>query len=173
VNSGPSGIALFLVGEGLATTRAQPLLPRSDNWDYRMDRCIRLAYRYHDLDVVELTVSAWNGSFGGSTRVWVGQGGLADAATLLADFPVSLEDKREVTFGAFAGGAVTLQFACIDGAGHCRLRVTMEADYDRGNLLAEHVEMLCALEPAALDQFVKQMRELNSSLTGSAVLTLQ
>ena len=141
-----------------------------------MDHCVRLSYRYHGLDVVELTVSAWNGRFGGSTRVWVAQGGLADAATLLADFPVSLEDKREVTFGAFgpesAGGAMTLQFACIDGAGHCQLHVTMEADYDRGNLLAERVEMLCALEPAALDQFVKQMHELNSSLTGSAVLTL-
>jgi hypothetical protein len=141
-----------------------------------MDCCVRLAYRYHDVDVVELIASAWNGSFGGSTRVWVAQGGLADAAALLVGFPVKLEDKREVTFGAygpkFAGGAMTLQFACIDGAGHCQLHVTMEADYDRGNLLAERVEMLSAFEPAALDQFVKQMRELNSSLTGSAVLTL-
>ena len=141
-----------------------------------MDRCVCLSYRYHDFDAVELKVSAWNGSFGGSTSVWVGQGNLANAATLLAGFPVSLEDKREVTFGAFgpesAGGAMTLQFACIDGVGHCRLHVTMEADYDRGNLLAERVEMLSALEPAALDQFVRQMRELNSSLTGSAVLTL-
>jgi len=141
-----------------------------------MDRCVRLAYWYHDVDVVELRVSAWNGSFGGSTCVYVGQGDLADAATLLAGFPVSLEDKREVTFGAFgsdsAGGALTLRFACIDGAGHCQLHVTMEADHDRRDLLAERVEMLSTLEPAALDQFVEQMRELNSSLTGSAVLTL-
>jgi len=141
-----------------------------------MDRCVRLAYRYHDSDVVELTVSAWNGSFGGSTRVWVGQGGLADAATLLAGFPVSLEDNREVTFGGFgpkfAGGAVTLQFACIDGAGHCQLHVTMEAEYDIRESLAERVEMLSTFEPAALDNFVEQMRELNSSLTGSAVFTL-
>lgn len=48
----------------------------------------------------------------------------------------------------------------------------MEADYDRRDLLAERVEMLSTLEPAALDQFVEQMGELNSSLTGSAVLTL-
>lgn len=89
-----------------------------------MDRCVRLTYRHHDVEVVELTASAWNGSFGGSTYVWVAQGDLADAAKLLAGFPVSLEDKREVTFGAFgpksAGGAMTLQFACIDGAGHCQ-----------------------------------------------------
>lgn len=141
-----------------------------------MDRCVFLSYRYHDLDAVELKVSAWNGSFGGSTCVWVGQGDLADAATLLAGFPVDLADKREVTFGAFgpksAGGAATLQFECTDRAGHCQLHLTMESDYDRRDLLAERVEMLSALEPAALDEFVKQMRELNSSLAGSAELTL-
>ena len=77
-----------------------------------MDRCVCLSYRYHDFDAVELKGSAWNGSFGGSTSVWVGQGDLADAATLLAGFPVSLEDRREVAFGAsgpkFAGGAMNL-----------------------------------------------------------------
>jgi hypothetical protein len=141
-----------------------------------MDRCVCLSYRYHDFDAVELKASVWNGSFGGSTCVWVGRGNLADAATLLAGFPVSLEDKREVTFGAFgpksAGGAITLKFACIDGAGHCQLHATMESDYDRWDLLAERVEMLSVFEPAALDRFVIQMRELNSTLTGSAVLRL-
>jgi hypothetical protein len=141
-----------------------------------MNRCVSLSYRYHDFDVVELKVSAWNGSFGGTACVWVGQGALADAARLLAGFPVSLSDKREVTFGAFgpksAGGVVTLQFECIDGAGHCQLHVTMESDYEPRDRFAERVEMLSVFEPAALDQFVEQMRELNSSLTGSAVLTL-
>jgi hypothetical protein len=141
-----------------------------------MDRCVRLSYRYHDVDVVELEVCAWNGSFGGSTCLYIGRGELADTATLLAGFPVGLEDRRDVTFGAFgsksAGGAMNLRFSCIDGAGHCQLHVTIEADYDSRDLLAERVEMLCAFEPAALDHFVEQMRELNSSLTGSAFLAL-
>lgn len=89
---------------------------------------------------------------------------------------VALEDRREAMFGEFgpqaAGGAMNLKFSCIDGAGHCQLHVTIEADHDRGDLLAQRVEMLCAFEPAALDQFLKQMRELGSSLTGSAVLAL-
>ncbi|HEX3435283.1 MAG TPA: hypothetical protein VHT24_00835 [Pseudacidobacterium sp.] len=101
---------------------------------------------------------------------------MAGTATLLAGFPVDLEDRREVIFGAFgpksAGGAMNLKFSCIDGVGHCQLHVTIEADYDRRDLLAERVEMLCAFEPAALDQFVEQMRKLNSSLMGSAVLAL-
>jgi hypothetical protein len=142
-----------------------------------MDRCIQLTHWYHDTDVVELKVSAWNGTFAGSTRLYIGQGDLADTAKLLARFPVGLEDRREVTFGAFgpdsAGGAMNLKLSCIDGAGHCHLHLLIEADYDGRNLLAERVEMHCAFEPAALDQFVDQMRELNSSLTGSAVLVLQ
>ena len=140
-----------------------------------MDRCVQLSYWYHDTDVVELKVSAWNGTFAGSTRLYVGQGDLADKASLLAGFPVGLKDRREVTFGAFgpksAGGAMNLKFSCIDGAGHCQLHLTVEADYDVRDA-AERVEMLCAFEPAALDQFVSQMRELNSSLRGSAVLAL-
>jgi hypothetical protein len=141
-----------------------------------MDRCVQLSHRYHDTDIVELRVSAWNGSFGGATCLYVGQGDLADTAKLLAGFPVGLEDRREAMFGAFgpesAGGAMNLKFSCIDGAGHCHLHVTIEADYDRRDLLAQRVEMLCAFEPAALDQFLEQMRGLNSSLTGSAVLAL-
>ena len=141
-----------------------------------MDRCIQLSYRYHDVDVVELKVSAWNGSFGGSTCLYVGQGELAGTATLLAGFPVTLSDRREITFGAFgpesAGGATNLKLSCIDGAGHCRMHVTIEADYALRDSLAERVEMLCGFEPAALDEFVSQLRKLNSSLTGSAVLAL-
>lgn len=142
-----------------------------------MDRCIQLSYRYHDVDVVELKVSAWNGSFGGSACLYIGQGELADIATLLAGFPVGLEDRREVTFGAFgskfAGGATNLKLSCIDDAGHCQLHMTIEADFAQRDSLAERVEMLCAFEPAALDEFVGQMRKLNSSLTGSAVLALR
>src|SRR6185312_7221671 len=99
-----------------------------------MDRCVRLAYCYHDVDIVELRVSAWNGSFGGATRLYLAQGELADTATLLAGFPVDVKDKREVTLGAFgpdcAGGAMALRFFCRDRSGHCRLHITIEADFE-------------------------------------------
>jgi len=141
-----------------------------------MDRSLRLSYRYHDVDVVELRVSGWNGRFGGSTCLYIGQGELANSAMVLAGFPAGLEDRREITLGAFgsdsAGGATNLKLSCVDGAGHCQLHVTIEADYGHQDLLAERVEMLCDFEPAALDEFVEQMRELNSSLAGSAVLAL-
>lgn len=141
-----------------------------------MDRCLRLEYWYHDDDVVELRVSAWNGSFGGATRLYIAQGELADAAALLAGFPVNVKDERELTLGAFgpnfAGGAMAMRLSCRDGAGHCQLHTTIEADYKMRDSPAERVEFLSAIEPAALDRFVDEMRILNSSLTGSAALAL-
>jgi hypothetical protein len=113
---------------------------------------------------------------GGSTCLYVAQGELADIASLLAGFPVNVKDQREVTLGAFgpnsAGGGMALRFSCRDGAGHCQLHITTESDYELRDSPAQRVELLSAFEPAALDQFVDQMRVLNSSLTGSAVLGL-
>jgi hypothetical protein len=109
-----------------------------------MDRSLRLEYWYHDVDIVELRVSAWNGSFGGATCLYVGQGDLADTAAVLAGFPVNVKDEREVTFGAFgpnsAGGAMALRFSCRDGAGHCQLHITIEADFELRDSPAQRVE---------------------------------
>ena len=70
------------------------------------------------------------------------------SVAFLVGFPVGVEDQREVTFGAFgpnsAGGAMNLKLSCIDGAGHCRLHLLIEADCDSKDLLAERVEMHCA-----------------------------
>ena len=138
-----------------------------------MDRCVRLDYRYHDVDLVELKASAWNGEFGGSARLYIGHGELADAAERLIGFPANTDDTRDVTLGSFGpesgGGAIFLKFFCIDRAGHCQLQLKLESDPILGSPL-ERVELISAVEPAALDCFVEQMRILNSSLTGSAVL---
>jgi hypothetical protein len=141
-----------------------------------MERSVRLSCGYHDVDVVELIASAWNGRFGGATRLWVGQGALSDAAAALAGFPVNLRDKREVTFGAFGaesgGGALVLGFSCVDGAGHCELQLKLESDPLHREAPLERVALISQVEPAAVDGFVEQMRTLSSSLTGSAVLHL-
>jgi hypothetical protein len=141
-----------------------------------MERSVRLTCRYHDDHLVELIASAWNGRFGGATRLWVAQGALTDAAALLAGFPESLEDKRDVAFGVFGpecgGGGIVLNFSCVDRAGHCEVRLKLESDSVQREPPLERVELIAAVEPAAVDDFVVQMRTLNSSLTGSAVLQL-
>lgn len=141
---------------------------------YAMDECVCLAYRYHDSDLVELVVTAWNGEFGGSTRLYVGHGELEEAADRLLGFPENIEDEREITFGNFGeevgAGAMELKFSCIDLAGHCHLLLKIEADPIAQKLPLQRVELIGGVEPAAIDTFVEQMRTLNSMLTGSAVL---
>lgn len=137
-----------------------------------MERCVRLACPYRDAHLVELEIFAWNGKFGGLTCLYIGHGDLADAAARLTGFPLTLEDRREVAFGEIGSGtgAIGLTFSCHDGAGHCQVQVAIETDFR--NLPTERVEMYGVFEPAALDRFVEQPHELNSALTGSAVLAL-
>ena len=133
-----------------------------------MERCVRLSCPYHDIHLVQFAASAWNGAFGGSTLFYANYGDLADAADILMGFPMNLQDTRELTFGDFksesASGALALRLSCTDGAGHCRLQLTLQKSAN------ERVELCGPVEPAALDEFVKQMKSLNSSLVGSAVL---
>jgi hypothetical protein len=127
-----------------------------------MERAVRLSYCYHDIDVVELDASAWNGSFGGSTRLWVAQGKLSEIADSLVGFPANSCDTRGVTLGAFgpefAGGAMYLGFSCIDSAGHCKVEINVEADFNR-EPTTERAELAGFFEPAALDRFVDELRE--------------
>ena len=116
-------------------------------------------------DIVELMCSPpWNvGVSEALTRLYVGLAvNWPIRQMLLAGFPEGLDDRREAMFGAYgsksAGGAMNLKLACIDGAGHCQLHVTIEADYDLWKLAvrSETRRNVFALEPAALDQFLAQ-----------------
>ena len=139
-----------------------------------MERCVRLSDRYHDVDLLELSASAWNGEFGGAIRLYVGRSALGDTADALTGFPTNVEDKREVMFGSFGpesgGGALSLHLSCIDRAGHCQLRLELESDPLYREAPLERVELIAAFEPVALDSFVDQMKAMDSSLSGSAAL---
>ena len=54
----------------------------------------------------------WSGTFGGTTRLYVGHEELSSAADALAGFPANLDDETEVVLGTFGrdsgAGAVAL-----------------------------------------------------------------
>lgn len=87
-----------------------------------------------------------------------------------------MDDTRELNLGACGpdaeGGEINLKFSCIDLEGHCRLHLRLELDDEHRERLADCIELIGAIEPAALDRFVEQMIMLNTSLTGCAVLQL-
>jgi hypothetical protein len=78
-----------------------------------MNVSLRVVYLYHDVDVVEIRVTVENPGFRGTADIYVGTGGLLEAASTLEGFPEDHSDKRELVLGAagkkFAGGSVRLE----------------------------------------------------------------
>jgi hypothetical protein len=106
---------------------------------------------------------------------------LSAAAAVLEEFPLSPADTRNIAFGAFgraqAGGALQLGFYCKDLSGHTAIKAKIEEDtLGFGDYSGRRKEPECAtiyldFEPAALDNFLIELRQLERQLKGSASLT--
>lgn len=138
-----------------------------------MSTGLKVAYLWHDNDVIEVRVSAENARFRGTANVYVGTDGLVEAAAALAGFPKHSRDKREVICGAvgkkLAGGAVRLEFYCSDLAGHAAFRAMIEGDHG-AHEVPESATVCVDFEPAALDAFVMELQQLEKEHQGSASL---
>ncbi len=112
---------------------------------------------YQDQDIVEIAVTAWNGVFGGTVELYVGQGELEQTAKKPRGFPVSPSDTREITLGTFdsrvAGGGTLLRFFCVDMAGHARLELTLSSKHPLSKQ-AQRVELFADIDAASIDEFV-------------------
>ena len=142
---------------------------------------IELRYLYHDADVIEVRIVAQNSRFRGSADVYIGTSCLIETAKAIEGFPANSQDTRDVTLGAFgndfAGGAVRLEFFCKDIAGHSTVRITIESGEQRppepasGQIATlESTVLYVDFEPAGLDEFVAELKEIEQTLGGSAVL---
>jgi hypothetical protein len=158
-----------------------------------MDTGIQIQKIRWDEDVTEILVSAWNGTFGGVTRIYVGIGALKEAAKRLRGFPNSPADIREITFGqfdlkpvhlgqvdfeTFASG-VSMRFHCIDGAGHAYLDARLQSDNRAGTSRArgrrpgrtiQSVALVMGIEASAVDTFVEELLRLEATHAGAAYL---
>ena len=138
-----------------------------------MDRGFHFEVIWNDNDVLEVRVSAWNGTFGGSTAVYVPIGGLAKAATKIEGFPRHPSDKRELQFGVFgperAGGALCMAFYCKDAAGHALVEARIESEHGEARE-AESALFFVPVEATAVDGFVEDLRRLEADRRGIAAL---
>jgi hypothetical protein len=100
---------------------------------------------------------------------------LSEAAETLQGFPRDSSDTRDILFGAFganfAGGGVRQRFFCKDMAGHTVVEATIEADYQLAEI-TERATVIANIEPAAVDQFVVELRRLEIELSGTAALAI-
>jgi len=138
-----------------------------------MDVGFQFEVIYKDAHLLEVRISAWNGSFGGAAEVYVGLDQLEETAKKLQRFPCDPSDVRDVTFGAFgpksAGGGVSMRFYCADRAGHTYVDSRIESDYDSAGK-AQSVIMTLTIEPAAVDSFVEELGRLGADQAGKAYL---
>lgn len=137
-----------------------------------MKRLLMIRVIWCDDDVYELTVVARSGSFAGTANVYVAHGELRELPEMIAGFPFSNSDRREITLGSFdtkhAGGAVRLTLQCLDAVGHPAIGVEIcskSSIQDEGT-----ASFKIPFEPAALDRFVDQFRDLNRGVGAEAVL---
>jgi hypothetical protein len=137
--------------------------------DFGMEHGLRVRYLYHDDDILEVEVSAFNGRFAGSTALYIGRDELSLSANALRSFPNSRSDERDLTWGAFgpesAGGALRLHFRCVDSALH--VQVSAQIEDSEGT---QSAVMLAVVEPAAIDSFIPELRRIERELGGDAIL---
>jgi hypothetical protein len=140
----------------------------------RMDVGLQFQVIYYDQDLIEVRVSAWNGSFGGSANIYFGMGELEQIAAGLRSFPINPADRRDIQIGdslSHLGGG-SMRFYCVDGAGHAHLELKINSR--RNNVgVVESVAMSLALEAAALDVFVEELHNLGVAKQGVARLSGQ
>jgi hypothetical protein len=141
-----------------------------------MDKALILSYAYHDIDTLELHVSAWNGCFGGATRLYVGRTELGNVVETIKGFPLNPLGEREAILGAFgakfAGGAARFRFYCKDGAGHGMVEIQIEGDH-AGRTVTQSVRMNASIEAASIDSFLPDLDLIGKQLSGSAALRFQ
>ncbi|MCI0349663.1 MAG: hypothetical protein L0Z53_09585 [Acidobacteriales bacterium] len=138
-----------------------------------MDLGLRVGVRWHDADVLHLSVSAWNGAFGGTANVYVNRYGLDEIATKLEGFPRDPRDTRAFELGATrfkeADGGLSVTAYCTDNSGHPCLKLRIVSEYGP-NGPVESAQLVLSVEAAAVDQFVEELRQLQSKLDGMATL---
>ena len=126
-----------------------------------------------DPDYLGIELQAWTSRCGGSARIYADVDELLEFAQAIAGFPASPTDSRRYEFGSrdpkSAGGYCELIFRCRDSSGHLEVDVTVEDDGIHYS--SSSASLIIQTEPAAVDQFVDSLKQVNRERSGSAVLS--
>ncbi len=158
-----------------------------------METGIQMEVVWSEEDVTQILVSAWNGTFGGVARIYLGTGKLREAAEQLRGFPASATDVRELTFGGFDlqpshvgnrdvyrfASGISMQFHCLNGAGHAYVDVRLQSDTrpstslitgELRSRMVQSVSLAMRIEASGVDNVVKELLRLETDRTGRAHL---
>ncbi len=104
---------------------------------------------------------ATNDNFSGSCIFWVYANSFSELSALLKGFPTSVSSQVDYSFGSPKTGVCKLQFACVNGAGHVVVWVSIESTYAVSQTKKhQNVEVCLAIEPSAIDGFCNELSGL-------------
>jgi hypothetical protein len=132
-----------------------------------MEPGISIKVIYFDNDLIEIVFACANGYFSGQAEIYLALDDLAKLADSLSGFPSSASDAREVKLGTFnpsqADGGVLMNFCCRDSRGHGMVEIKLRGDGCNGFGEVQSVALRIPIEPAAIDVFVAQLRQIDST----------
>ena len=132
---------------------------------YNTDRAgISIAIIWRDEHLIEIKITGGNGSFAGTLDTYISHGHLLKMAETIDGFPISILDKREIVFGT-----ARCTFFCVDKVGHVMVEVSLQAS-TQNNFNPGSCVFNLRVEPGAIDEFVTQLRVLESGGTETAFL---
>ena len=143
-----------------------------------MESGLQIKYLWHDIDVVEVSITASSDEFGALARAYVDHDALQEAASILEGFPARSSDTRELTLGnmdpQFAGGGASLRFFCSGSSGHgvVEIRVVDAAQpmTNRWTRPPQSAHFFANVEAAATDDFVRKLRAFDPDKSRSVFL---
>ena len=128
---------------------------------------------WEDVDLEELFITASNGEFCGSARVYFAQGDIAALAKTIHGFPNAVSQVEVFEGGPDDGPRAKLVFRCMDQLGHTVVRVSLaEFAYDNNPQLpiTNDVNLELRFDASALDQFCKELERVGKRARTLAVL---
>ena len=125
---------------------------------------------WEDNDLEELLISAHNGRYCGTAKVYFGQGDIGLLAASIRGFPKTVSQQE--TFEGSSGSVAKLVFRCIDGSGHPVVIVSLVECVDESARpsVMNRVELELRFEPYALDEFCRELELIARRESKRAVL---
>jgi hypothetical protein len=136
-----------------------------------MDPGLELQLVWWDDDLDELDCRASNGNFSGLGRFYAARDAPEALAQVLDGFPRAMQDRREIELGSLDPnndqGGLRLVLDMARSAGPARISVMLRNGHGEQN---QTVQLLLKVEPAAIDEFVRQLRSMERKEGSSARL---
>jgi hypothetical protein len=124
---------------------------------------------WFDNDMIELQIKAANNRLSGQTNFYASYDDPKGFAKILSGFPENSVDSREFELGIF-GGSAKFKFISLDKLGHCVLNLTLLKDSDEFKGMTESVKLCMKVEPGAVDDFVRQLENMEIRVGDEAKL---